>query len=213
MTQTDPALSTTSYVILGHLAMQDWTMYDMARQMRRNVRYFFPRAESQVYAEPKRLERLGLATSRKEATGKRARTVYAITDRGRQVLETWLATPPTREASLDFEGLTRVMLAPFGQTADLAATLRQVQQDAAAMHEVATRIGQEYLAGQAPFQRYVQHRALMHDFLSTFALMTEDWAARSLVRVVAWEEESAESREAAALARIAEVDAELTRRK
>ena len=43
-------LTATSYAILGHLAMQPWTMYDLAAQMRRNVHYFFPRAESQVYA-------------------------------------------------------------------------------------------------------------------------------------------------------------------
>jgi PadR family transcriptional regulator AphA len=208
---TSTALSTTSYVILGHLAMQDWTMYDMARQMRRNVRYFFPRAESQVYAEPKRLEALGLAVSRKEANGKRQRTVYAITPAGRQVLEDWLSSAVGREMALDFEGLTRVMLAPFGQTADLQASLRQIHQDAQAMHGVALGIGREYLSGQAPFQRYVQHRALLHDFLSTFALMTEDWAARSLERVAAWEREDSAEREAQALARIAEVDGRLAR--
>jgi PadR family transcriptional regulator AphA len=210
---TNPTLSTTSYVILGHLAMQDWTMYDMARQMRRNVRYFFPRAESQVYAEPKRLEALGLAVSRKEATGKRQRTVYAITPEGRLVLESWLASAIGREMALDFEGLTRVMLAPFGQTADLEASLRQIHEEAQAMHAVAFGIGREYLAGAAPFQRYVQHRALMHDFLSTFALMTEDWAARSLVRVAGWEAEDKAAREAAALARIAEVDQDLAQRR
>lgn len=33
-------LTTTSYAILGHLAMQPWTMYDLAAQMRRNVLRF-----------------------------------------------------------------------------------------------------------------------------------------------------------------------------
>ncbi len=73
-------LTTTSYAILGQLALQPWTMYDLARQMRINLHYFFPRAESQVYAEPKRLVELGLAVADTEMTGKRARTVYRITD-------------------------------------------------------------------------------------------------------------------------------------
>jgi len=76
-------LTTTGYAILGHLAMQPWTMYDLAAQMRRNVHFFFPRAESQIYEEPKRLVALGLATATQEANGRRPRTVYAITEAGR----------------------------------------------------------------------------------------------------------------------------------
>ena len=54
-------LTTTSYAILGHLALQPWTMYDLAQQMQRNVHFYFPRVESQIYAEPKKLVAAGLA--------------------------------------------------------------------------------------------------------------------------------------------------------
>ena len=66
-------LTTTSYAILGHLAMQPWNMYDLAKEMRRNVHFFYPRAESQVYAEPKRLAALKLVRSSTVTTGRRAR--------------------------------------------------------------------------------------------------------------------------------------------
>ena len=62
--------------------------------MRRSLHFFWPRAESNLYAEPKRLVTAGLAEAREEWNGDRRRTVYSITDRGREALRTWLATPP-----------------------------------------------------------------------------------------------------------------------
>jgi len=39
-------LSTTSYAILGLLDLRPWTAYELTKHMRRNLHYFFPRAES-----------------------------------------------------------------------------------------------------------------------------------------------------------------------
>jgi PadR family transcriptional regulator AphA len=184
----DPSgLTTTSYAILGHLAMQPWTMYDLAAQMRRNVHFFFPRVESQIYAEPKRLVELGLAAAATEMTGKRARTVYSITPAGRKELKRWLATPVTRGPLLEFEAVLRVLLSPFGRDEDLRATLLQVREDInATILAVAPRISDEYAAGVAPFQRYVQYRSIMHDFLLHFGQLVDDWAERSLERMDRW---------------------------
>ncbi|MDP3899153.1 MAG: PadR family transcriptional regulator [Mesorhizobium sp.] len=192
-------LTTTSYAILGQLALQPWTMYDLAAQMRRNVTFFFPRAESQVYAEPKRLVERGLATADTEATGKRARTVYSITEAGRAELARWLAEPATKPPQLEFEGLLRVMFAPYGRDEDLARTLDQVRDDIGGMLDTANRIRDEYLEGRAPFQRHVVHRAIMHDFLSSFADLVDEWAERSAARIAKWPEQSDEERLADAL--------------
>jgi DNA-binding PadR family transcriptional regulator len=183
-------LSTTSYAILGQLALQDWTMYDLARQMRRNVHYFFPRVESQVYAEPKRLVALGLATMRRESTGRRSRTVYAITGEGRRALADWLAMPVSRPPLLEFEGLLRVFLSPFGTEADLCVTLSEVRRDIAGLLELADRISDEYLEGRAPFQRHVLVRSMVHDFLFSFGVLVDQWAERSLARAEAWPTQS-----------------------
>ena len=48
-----PALTTTSYAILGLLAVKPWTTYELAQQMRRALGQFWPRAESKLYEEPK----------------------------------------------------------------------------------------------------------------------------------------------------------------
>lgn len=192
-------LTTTSYAVLGHLAMQPWTMYDLARQMRRNVHYFFPRVESQVYAEPKRLVAAGLATASYEMTGRRRRTVYTITEAGRAELERWLAEPIGKRPLLEFEGLLRVFLAPFGTEEQLASTLAQVQSEIADLLQMADRIRTEYLEERAPFQRYVLTRSMVYDFLDSFAVLVDEWAARSAARMAEWPRETPEDRLEAAL--------------
>ena len=67
-------LTTTSYAILGLLAVKPWTTYELAQQMKRAVGQFWPRAESNLYAEPKKLVALGLATASQEKVGNRPRT-------------------------------------------------------------------------------------------------------------------------------------------
>jgi DNA-binding PadR family transcriptional regulator len=192
-----PTLTTTSYAVLGHLALQPWTMYDLARQMQRNVHFYFPRVESQIYAEPKRLVSAGLAAATTEMTGRRARTIYSITAQGRNVLAAWLASPPAKGPLLEFEAVLRAMLAPFGSDEDLAATLRQTRAEIqSTLLSVAARISDEYRDGQAPFQRYAQYRSIMHDFLLSFGQLVDDWAERNLERIARWPQMTEEERRA-----------------
>jgi DNA-binding PadR family transcriptional regulator len=190
----EPNLTTTSYAILGQLALQDWTMYDLAKQMQRNVHYFFPRAESQIYREPKRLVTLGLATMRSEKVGRRARTIYGITAAGRQALADWLAATVTKPVTLEFEGLLRVFLGPYGTEDDLKATLADTRREIAGLLELADRISDEYLDGRAPFQRHVLVRSMIHDFLFHFGDLVDRWAERSLARAEAWPDQDRRQR-------------------
>ena len=191
-------LTTTSFAILGHLAMQPWTAYDLAAQMRRNVHYFFPRAESHVYAEPKRLVALGLASAERRTSGGRTRTVYSITDAGRDELRTWLATPRSKGPLLEFEALLRVVLAPFGDEHDLTATLQHTRDDIAGLLTLGERICDEYTTDTAPLQRYMLVRSMLHDFLWSFGELVDQWAERSLERIETWEQQSPAERTRAA---------------
>jgi DNA-binding PadR family transcriptional regulator len=74
------------------LALREWSAYELTQQLGRSLDYCWPTAESVWYGEPKRLVRL--ARREPAATGRRARTVYAITGQGRQVLAAWLASEP-----------------------------------------------------------------------------------------------------------------------
>src|SRR3954471_5692711 len=83
--------TTTSYAVLGLLSVRSWTAYELAKQVQRSLNWFWPRAERKLYEEPKRLVEQGLATAMREQTGQRPRTVYAITDDGRDALRGWLS--------------------------------------------------------------------------------------------------------------------------
>ena len=48
-------LTTTSYAVLSILALREHSTYELTRQMKLSLHYMWPRAESNVYAEPKRL--------------------------------------------------------------------------------------------------------------------------------------------------------------
>src|SRR5215831_10828404 len=91
------ALTTTSFAVLSVLAIGEQSTYELTRQMQRSLRYLWPRAESNVYAEPKRLVSAGLAAVREEWTGGRRRTIYSITAAGREALAGWLASPASRQ--------------------------------------------------------------------------------------------------------------------
>jgi DNA-binding PadR family transcriptional regulator len=124
-TSTDD-LDATSFALLGLLALQPWTTYELAKQMQRSVRWFWPRAERKIYDEPKRLVALGLATSSSVMTGRRASTVYEITPAGRQALREWIATPAFEPAHLEMEAMVKLFFGDGGSRADMLATLRAV---------------------------------------------------------------------------------------
>lgn len=90
-----------SFVVLGLLATAGpQTSYDLAANVDISVRFFWPVTRSQLYAEPQRLEALGLLVSEQEAGGRRRR-VFTITDAGLAALRHWLETPPEPRAYHD----------------------------------------------------------------------------------------------------------------
>ena len=128
MSSTERELTTTSYAILGLLAIRPWSTYELAGQMRRNLHYFWPRAESNLYAEPKRLVEGGFAQAQSQPVGKRRRTVYSITTKGLRALERWVGEPAA-ESRLESETLVKMMFAPNGSKEDLLAHLRRFLQE------------------------------------------------------------------------------------
>ncbi|GAA0897261.1 PadR family transcriptional regulator [Virgisporangium ochraceum] len=122
-------MSTTSYALLGLLSVREWTTYELAKQVKRSLNWFWPRAERKLYDEPKRLVEQGLATSVRELTGRRARTVYRITEEGREALRNWLSEPP-EPRSIEFEGMVKVFFADAGTTEQLLATIDRIEAEA-----------------------------------------------------------------------------------
>src|SRR5215210_198475 len=120
------ALTATSYAILGLLAIRPWTTYELAKQMDRTLNRFWPRARSKLYEEPKKLVTQGLATAAPGLYGRRPRTVYSITPRGRQALAEWLATDSPSPV-FESEHLLKIFYAESGSTENVLATLANLR--------------------------------------------------------------------------------------
>jgi DNA-binding PadR family transcriptional regulator len=143
-------LSPTSFAILGLLSIQPFTTYELAQQMDRTLSWFWPRAASMIYEEPKKLVIAGLATSHATFTGKRRSTVYKITDAGRAALRDWLDAPAA-EMRVQFEAMLKVAFADAGDANQLRATVREIRADAEArLAEILDRSTQ-YATTGGPF--------------------------------------------------------------
>jgi PadR family transcriptional regulator, regulatory protein AphA len=196
-------LNTTSYAILGQLALRDWSTYELAREVRRNLHYSWPRAESHIYTEARRLGELHLAHAVTSTIGRRRRITYSITDAGRDALQAWLACPP-KPISLEFESLLRVLLSPVGTKQQLLSAIDQAERDVQQLvDEVRPRIAREYLEGRAPFQQHVHVRAFIFDFLTDYGLVVRRWAERTRAEVVGWDDVGAGDKSERALEIIA----------
>jgi PadR family transcriptional regulator, regulatory protein AphA len=143
-------MSPTSFAILGLLSIRPFTTYEIAQQMDRTLSWFWPRAASMIYEEPKKLVNAGLATSQVTFTGKRRSTVYEITDAGRAKLRDWLDTPATG-MRMDFEAMIKVAFADAGDVTQLRAAVREIRTDAEARVAEILNRSAEYATTGGPF--------------------------------------------------------------
>jgi DNA-binding PadR family transcriptional regulator len=102
-------LTPFSYRVLTLVGSGGAGAHDLVRMAHRGRIYAYS-AESQYYAEPKRLARLGYLAARKEPGKTRERTHYTLTDKGLDALREW-APQPTPFPRIDHEGVTRVLAA------------------------------------------------------------------------------------------------------
>ena len=180
-------LTTTSYAVLTQLGVRPWSTYELAQQRVRYLRYVWPAAESAIYREAKRLASMGLIEGEKEYTGKRARTVYSITETGKEALREWLGTPVS-PFSMEFEAILRIFIAPLGTKDELLSTLNQVKTDAREMLEFAGEVKQEFIDGINPTQDQAYIRALPVDFFISHLNTIEAWSDRTIAEVESWDD-------------------------
>ena len=198
------SLTTTSYAILGVLAIRPWPAYELTNYMRTSaIRRSWPRTESRLYAEPKNLVAHGLAEVSMEFTGRRRRTVYSITRAGKKALTRWLgerASPPESED----EALLKMLLADHGGRDQLLGTIRRAMEDllevVARVMDVTARVA----AGQPRFPERLHVTALSARYGITagqqrfeFLKWAEDW-------VRTWKDTNLEGKEEEAIAVLAD---------
>jgi DNA-binding PadR family transcriptional regulator len=126
--------------------------------MARAGRIYWDAAESQWYAEPKRLERLGYLSSRKEPGRTHARTHYSLTDRGRQALVEWMREP-ARFPRIQHEAVCRLLAADIVGEEPVLESLRPLRDELAG---ISARLdaGEQAAAALPHRERYllINHR-------------------------------------------------------
>ena len=178
-------LTTSSFAVLSLLALRPWSGYDLTRQATRSLRFAWPKSERLLYAEPKKLVGLGMATSHEEVEGGRRRTIYTITDEGRTALRDWMATdvdPPVLEA----EALLRLLFADHGTLDDAAATLDRFAADADEIHRQVLDINAGYLEGEHPFPDRVHVSVLFATFQLEFFDLIRRWSEFAKAEIADW---------------------------
>jgi len=179
------ALTTTSYAILGLLAIRPWTTYELAKQMEVSLRNFWPRAERKLYDEPKKLVEHGLATMVRDAVGNRPRSVYEITDQGRQALRDWLDEPGALPA-LEFEALIKAFFAEHGTKDQLLANLEHIRDGCEGRVSNDARWAEHYLAGGGQFPERQGVVSLVGTLQAEINHTILAWAKWALPTVEAW---------------------------
>jgi len=189
---TGSGLTSTSYALLGLLAVKPWTTYELAQQMDRTVSRFWPRARSKLYEEPKKLVARGLARSTDDPVGRRRRTIYTITPKGRRALAAWLAEPGDGPV-LEYEQLMKVFFADNGTTDDVR---RQLDAARAWAHELTLLnidVGRSYVEDRGPFPERAAVNHLVGRFIDDFLETVDRWAEWGAETIEEWPEQPGEA--------------------
>ena len=165
-----PELTPFAYTVLALVGEGGAGPHDLVRMMRQG-RLYWSSAESQWYAEPKRLEQLGYLSSRKEPGRTRERTVYVLTDAGRDALRTWISQPSALPR-IQSEAIVRLLAGDLAESdAALVASLQAMRADIA---EVAAGLdaGEEIAATLPHRERYLR---LVHELGRGILRAHEEW--------------------------------------
>jgi DNA-binding PadR family transcriptional regulator len=181
-------LTTTSYAVLGLLAIKPWTTYELIQQIGRGVDRLWPRSRSKLFEEPKKLVAHGLAEASPGRVGKRPRTRYAITDDGRHALAEWLAAQ-SEQPLLESEHLVKVFFAEHGTKENLQRTIAAMRDWAEQDVALHAGIARSYLAGIGQFPERAAIIILSGRYLAELADMTRRWADWASEVIESWPED------------------------
>jgi DNA-binding PadR family transcriptional regulator len=137
-----PNLAATSWALLGMLSYEyELSGYDIRKWIEWSMRFFYGSpAYSQIYSELKKLEQLGLVTSRVEnSAGTRNRRLYRITGEGLDAVTRWANDSPLDPPVLKHSALLRVTLGHLTDPARLKEILQEHLAYADEMHRNAAK--------------------------------------------------------------------------
>jgi DNA-binding PadR family transcriptional regulator len=128
------SLTPFSYVVLVLVGEGGAGPHDLVRMMRQGAWAYWTSSQSQYYAEPKRLADAGYLEAARTPGRTHDRTEYRLTEKGRQALREWHATPAAFPR-IQNEGAIRLLGAEFADPASVLEGLQGLRAEIAAGHE------------------------------------------------------------------------------
>lgn len=164
-------LTPFSYVILVLVGRGGAGAHDLVR-MARAGRIYAAAAESQYYAEPKRLQRLGYLSSYKEPGQTRERTHYSLTAEGRAALRAW-ARRPVRFPRVLHEGVLRLLAADLVGEKPVRESITMLREELDELDALADRA--EQAAADLPHRE--KYLRINHRLARRLIAAHRDWIA------------------------------------
>ncbi len=185
-------MTTTSYAILGLLAVKPWTTHELVQQVDRSLRRIWPRAQSKLYEEPKKLVTHGYARATDDSVGRRRRTRYTITAKGRRALAAWLSQPGDGPV-LECEQLVKIHFADSGTKADVLANLNATRAWVLDQNQENLATARAYLEGRGAFPQRAALNQVPGRFLTEFYVTVARWVHWATELVEAWPDDVTEA--------------------
>jgi DNA-binding PadR family transcriptional regulator len=151
-------MPTLAYALLGLLAKESNTAYQLSRRVRRPLGYFWTARYGQIHPQLRELTEAGLLScATAPGPGPHDKRVYSITDTGRATLAAWVVEPPHEELSRD-ELLLKAYccwMSDRAATRDLLISQARLHREMQAQYEqMRTDIERSHPGGRVP----VSHR-------------------------------------------------------
>jgi PadR family transcriptional regulator, regulatory protein AphA len=163
-------LNPLSYVVLALIGEGGAGPHDLVEMTRRGARLYWSAAPSKIYAEPRRLERLGYVSSRLEPGKTRERSYYTLTAAGRVALRAWLAEP-SAFPRIYHEAACRVLAGDLVDDATLLAGLTALRDE---LRDLG-RLLDEAEAVSATLPHRARHLRLVHSLGRKLVAAHDEW--------------------------------------
>ena len=140
-----PELTQFSYAVLALIGRNGAGPHDLVQYARRG-RVYDSAANSQYYAEPKRLAALGYLKAEKQPGKTRERTHYMLTDKGYQALGDWM-DEPCSFTGIDSEAILRMLAADLVGEDRVRESILPLREEIADLHsrlDEAERVAASY---------------------------------------------------------------------
>ena len=135
--------------ILGFLSMKPLSGYDIKKLFNMSAAYFWPADQAQIYRTLKKLESDGLIEiSGFEQNAGPSKTLYAITEQGRETMRNWLLNPKLSDFVTRLPFLVELF---FSGALDREELLEFIDAQVALNNSLHEKLGENYIENESVF--------------------------------------------------------------